>query len=135
MKNKFLSIITSAAVAGSALVATSCADDLDLSNPDGYDAGNFWRTEANFTGNLVALMNQWRGFDTNTMLYLGEFRTDYYWPIAGTDGSGLRNTQWPLNAIDYTTPGITNFGGYYGMIFKVFLSDIAKKMVLPFFVL
>ena len=116
MKNKFLSIITSAAVAGSALVATSCADDLDLSNPDGYDAGNFWRTEANFTGNLVALMNQWRGFDKTTLFYTGEFRTDYYWPHSGTDGSGLRETMWPENAIDYTTPGLTNFGGYYGMI-------------------
>lgn len=116
MKNKLLSIIASAAVVGSALVATSCADDLDLSNPDGYDAGNFWRTEANFTGNIVALMNQWRGFDKNTLFYLGEFRTDYYWPYSGTDGSGLRETQWPLNTIDYTTPGITNFGGYYGII-------------------
>lgn len=116
MKNKFLSIITSAAVAGSALVATSCADDLDLSNPDGYDAGNFWRTEANFTGNLVALMNQWRGFDKTTLFYTGEFRTDYYWPHSGTDGSGLREKMWPENAIDYTTPGLTNFGGYYGMI-------------------
>lgn len=116
MKNKFLSIITSAAVAGSALVATSCADDLDLSNPDGYDAGNFWRTEANFTGNLVALMNQWRGFDKTTLFYTGEFRTDYYWSHSGTDGSGLREKMWPENAIDYTTPGLTNFGGYYGMI-------------------
>jgi len=116
MKNKFLSIIATVAVTGSALMATSCSDDLDLSNPDGYDANNFWRTEANFTGNLVALMNQWRGFDQNTMLYLGEFRTDYYWPYSGTDGSGLRNTHWPLNTIDYTTPGISNFGGYYGMI-------------------
>lgn len=116
MKYKFLSIVTSAAVVGSALMATSCASDLDLSNPDGYDAGNFWRTEANFTGNLVALMNQWRGFDTNTLFYTGEFRTDYYWPYSGTDGSGLTNTQWPLNTIDYTTPGLSNFGGYYGMI-------------------
>lgn len=116
MKNKFLSIIASAAVAGSALVATSCADNLDLTNPDGYDAGNFWQSEANFTGNLVAMMNQWRGFDGNTLFYLGEFRTDYYWTIGGTDGSGLRNTFWPENAIDYTTPGITNFGGYYGLI-------------------
>ncbi len=117
MKNKFISILACAAVAGSALTVSSCSDDLDLSNPDGYDAGNFWQTEANFTGNLVALMNQWRGnYDQYTLFYLGEFRTDYYWAHSGTDGSGLRNTYWPENAIDYTTPGITNFANFYGMI-------------------
>ncbi len=117
MKNKFISILACAAVAGSALTVSSCSDDLDLSNPDGYDAGNFWQTEANFTGNLVALMNQWRGnYDQYTLFYLGEFRTDYYWAHSGTDGSGLRITYWPENAIDYTTPGITNFANFYGMI-------------------
>lgn len=118
MKNKFLSIIASAAVTGGALFATSCADELDLSNPDGYDANNFWRSEANFTGNLVALMNQWRGFDTSILMYAGELRTDYYVSTAtgGMDGSGLTYSQWPQNAIDFTNPGFSNYMGLYGMI-------------------
>lgn len=114
---KFKSIIASAAILGGALFVTSCADDLDLSNPDGYDAGNFWRSESNFTGNLVALMNQWRANYVNMTLFTaGELRTDYYWPIAGTDGSGLRDTWVTLNQYDATNTQFSNFANIFGMI-------------------
>lgn len=117
MKNKFLSIFASAAVIGGGLCVSSCADDLDLSNPDGYDAGNFWRSESNFTGNLVALMNQWRSnYDQMTLFTAGELRTDYYWPIAGTDGSALRNTWITLNQYDATNTQFSNFANIFGMI-------------------
>ena len=114
---KIKSIIASAAIVGGALCVTSCADDLNLSNPDGYDAGNFWRSEANFTGNLVALMNQWRAnYDQMTLFTAGELRTDYYFPIYGTDGSGLRNTWVTLNQFDATNTQFTNFANIFGMI-------------------
>lgn len=117
MKNKFLSILASAAVIGSGLCVSSCADDLDLSNPDGYDAGNFWRSESNFTGNLVALMNQWRAnYDQMVLRNAGELRTDYYWPIAGTDGSALRDQWITLNQYDATNTQFSNFANIYGMI-------------------
>lgn len=114
---KIKSIIASAAIVGGALCVTSCADDLNLSNPDGYDAGNFWRSEANFTGNLVALMNQWRAnYDQMTLFTAGELRTDYYFPFYGTDGSALRNTWVTLNQFDATNTQFTNFANIFGMI-------------------
>lgn len=121
MKNKFLSILAGVAIAGLSFGTSSCADELDLSNPDSYDAMGFWRTESNFTGNLVALMNQWRAnFDQMTLYTAGELRTDYYWPYSGTDGSGLRDTWVTLNQYDQVNYQFSGFGGgFYGMIFNL----------------
>lgn len=114
MKRIYKHILASMAVVAGAAGFQSC--DLDLSNPDSFDAGNFWQTQAQFEGNLVALMNQWRtNYDTNT-LQASELRTDYYWPIQGIDGSGLRNLYITLNQIDYTQPQFSNYGQLYGMI-------------------
>ncbi|MCM1109661.1 MAG: RagB/SusD family nutrient uptake outer membrane protein [Clostridium sp.] len=117
MNKKILSIFASAAVLGGALGLTSCADDLDLSNPDMYDSQNFWRSEANFTGNLVALMAQWRSnYDQMVMFQAGELRTDYYWPNGGTDGTGLRNTEFIRNQYDAVNYQFDNFANIYGMV-------------------
>lgn len=105
------------AILGGALCVTSCADELNQSNPDGYDAGNFWRTESNFTGNLIALMNQWRGnYDQNTLFLAGELRTDYYWTAGGTDGSSLNNAWVTLNQYDAVNTQFNNFANIFGMI-------------------
>lgn len=99
------------------LLMSSCADELDLQNPNNYDAGGFWRSEANFTGNIVALMQQWRGnYDQTVLFQAGEYRTDFYWTLNGTDGSGLRNTEYPLNLINEQKPQFSNFANFYGMI-------------------
>ena len=114
MKKLYKFIIASTALVAGAVGFQSC--NLDLSNPDSFDASNFWQTQAQFEGNLVALMNQWRGdFDQNTM-QASDLRTDYYWPIQGIDGSGLRNLYITLNQIDFTNPQLTKYANFYGMI-------------------
>lgn len=105
------------ACTGLAVGVSSCADDLDLYNPNQYDAGSFWRSEANFTGNITAIMNQWRSTLDQTVLFsAGEMRTDYYWPGGGLDGSGLNNLYVILNQIDEQNPQFSNYGNIYGII-------------------
>lgn len=117
MKPKYLSIIAGVAFAGLAVGVSSCADDLNLSNPNQYDAGNFWQTEANFTGNITAIMNQWRGtLDQLVLFTSGEFRTDYYWADGGLDGSSLTSKEVVLNQIDEAHPQFTNYANIYGII-------------------
>lgn len=118
MNPKYLSKIAGVAFAGLAAAGlSSCADDLDLSNPNNYDAGNFWQTEANFTGNVTAIMNQWRStLDQFVLFHSGELRTDYYWPNGGLDGSGLNNIDVVRNIIDEEHPQFNNYGNIYGII-------------------
>ncbi len=122
MKTKMkLNNLTKATLIGvrslGSVLMSSCADELDLTNPNQYGSNGFWKTEAAFTGNLVALMNQWRAnYDQNVLFQAGEFRTDYYWTKNGTDGSGLRNTNIPLNLITEQQPQFTKYGNFYGMI-------------------
>lgn len=105
------------AMAAGSVFMSSCSDDLDLTNPNQYDANGFWTKETDFTGNLVALMNQWRAnYDKTVMFHAGEYRTDYYWTKNGTDGSGLRDTNPPLNLISEQQPQFSNFANFYGLI-------------------
>lgn len=117
MKPKYLSLFAGVACAGLAMGVSSCADDLNLSNPNNYYAGNFWQSEANFTGNLTAVMNQWRSTLDQTVLFTaGELRTDYYWAGGGLDGSGLNNIYVTLNQIDEQNSQFSNYASIYGII-------------------
>lgn len=112
MNKKLLNIWAAIAIAGSGLMFTSC--DLDESNPDQFDAGSFWKNETQFTGNVTAMMNRWRDrFDKQTMFSAGEYRTDYYSPLHGTDGSGLRDLDPPRNNIDPAHPQFSDFANYF----------------------
>ncbi len=96
---------------------SSCSDDLNLSNENGYDASNFWQTEANFTGNLTAIMNQWRGtLDQFVLFQAGELRTDYYWANGGLDGSGLNGIAVVQNNIDEQHAQFEKYANIYGII-------------------
>ncbi len=117
MKPKYLSIIAGVAFAGLAMGVSSCSDDLNLSNPNNYDAGNFWQTEANFTGNVTAIMNQWRStLDVLVMQNAGELRTDYYWPNGSLDGTALREQEVIRNQYSEAIPQFSNYGNIYGII-------------------
>ncbi len=115
MKPKYLSIFAGVACAGLAVGVSSC--ELDLKNPNAYDAGNFWQTEANFTGNITAMMNQWRStLDVLVMQNAGELRTYYYWSIAGLDGTGLREQYVIKNQIYVQNCQFSNYANIYGII-------------------
>lgn len=115
MKTKFKYIIPGVAIAALSLGMTSC--DLDESNPNAYDAGNFWQSEDNFTGNITAIMNQWRAtLDQTVLQNAGELRTDYYWPEGGLDGTGLRQLEVIRNQIDEAHPQFENYANIYGII-------------------
>lgn len=113
--NKISKYIAPLVVAGVGLSVTSC--DLDMSNPDAFDANGFWTSQTQFEGNITAMMQYWRGtYDNQVMFQTGEYRTDIYWTVEGTDGSGLRDLDPPRNAIDASHPQLTNFGNWYKLI-------------------
>ncbi|MBD5244046.1 MAG: RagB/SusD family nutrient uptake outer membrane protein [Barnesiella sp.] len=136
MKPKYLSLIAGMACAGLAVGLSSCSDDLNLSNPNNYDAGNFWQTEANFTGNITAMMNQWRStLDVFTMQNAGELRTDYYWAGGSLDGTALRELQVINNQYDEANPQFTNYANIYGIISNcntfLYYCDLRGEEALP----
>ncbi len=75
--NKISKYIAPLVVAGVGLSVTSC--DLDMSNPDAFDANGFWTSQTQFEGNITAMMQYWRGtYDNQVMFQTGEYRTDIY---------------------------------------------------------
>lgn len=115
MKFKYSKYLIGAVLA---ISATSCTDILDLSDPNQFTASNFWQTESNFTGNLTAMMNQFRGYDATVLMNAGELRTDYYWI---GNGSGLDGTSFSVPAVvqNQLTADVTQFSTYasfYGFI-------------------
>lgn len=113
MKFKYSKYLVGAVLA---ISATSCTDILDQPNLNGFSASNFWQTESNFTGNVTALMNQWRGFDQMTLMNAGELRTDIYWYLGGVDGTSPSDSYVILNNLTADDAQFSNYGGYYGLI-------------------
>lgn len=100
-----------------AMSATSC--NLDLSDPNQFTANNFWKTEANFTGNITALMQQFRGNYEQTILFTaGELRTDYYWlgNGSGVDGTSFNSDAIIRNQLTRNNTQFSNYAGFYGLI-------------------
>lgn len=136
MKSKHISILAGIVGVGLAAGFSSCSDELDLTNPNQYDAGSFWQTEANFTGNITAVMQQWRSTLDQTVLFsAGEMRTDYYWSLGGLDGSGLNNIYVVQNNIDYQHPEFENYANIYGIISNcntfLYYNELRGKDILP----
>ena len=118
MKTIITSVFSGIAAIGLALGSVSCADQLDMSNPDQFDAAGFWNKESDFTGNITAIMNQWREtFDSNVLMHAGELRTDYYLNVSeGPDVSGLFNLEYVNNQLDASHTQFSNYAGFYGLI-------------------
>ncbi|MCH5318899.1 MAG: RagB/SusD family nutrient uptake outer membrane protein [Paramuribaculum sp.] len=114
MKNKFKSIFAAVALVGSAWLMQSC--NLDENDPNQFGATGFWRSETDFTGNITAMMNQFRGYDQNIMFNAGELRTDYYVPEVSIDGSAL-NTDWIVrNQYSNSQTQFSKYMDFYGYI-------------------
>lgn len=98
------------------LIGTSCADDLDLQNPNEFDVNSYWENQDQAEMFIYALANQFRGsFPSQVMFSAGEMR-------AGTletnliNGSGAINVDAIGNVIDIAHTQFSNFAGWYGYI-------------------
>jgi hypothetical protein len=110
------------------LITFNACDNLDLAPEDYYASESYWKTPAQVDGAMVGLHNQFRGYQF-TLFNLGELR-------GGTlrDGTSFTGTA-SLNAgsivrqdIRESSPGISNWAGFYGAIFQVnnFIYQVEK---------
>jgi hypothetical protein len=112
-------------IGGVAMAASlgSCGDTLDLSPDDSFTALNFWKSQEHFEGNMVAIHNQLRGFNATRFQTAGDVRGGQYKTDGFTsDGSSMDTgapTRLVNNDVDADYPGLTTFGGYYGVIANI----------------
>lgn len=128
--NKILSIAASAAIGLAGLSVASCS--LDLENPNEMGAQGFWKSEAEFAGNITAVMNQFRGYASNIFLNAGELRSGIYY--TGTlDGSSPNNLNFVNNIFTAQSPGFSNYASWYGLIANCneFIYRANETSVLP----
>ena len=117
--NKVFAYCASVAVVASGMAGlSSCSDDLELYPIDYFSATGFWKTQTEFEGNIVALMNQWRGSYSQTHIQLaGEKRGGGYFADGTTTGlSSATGTSFINSQLSETSPGFSNFANYYGFI-------------------
>ena len=114
MKNIF-SKLAVAAVVGTGLTLGSCADELDLVNPNGFDASSFWVDQSLYEGNPIALANFFRSQTPNITFWAGELRAGSL-SLNLINGSGVVNAEYIENLYDEAHTQYTVFGGYYGMV-------------------
>ncbi|MDE5821464.1 MAG: RagB/SusD family nutrient uptake outer membrane protein [Paramuribaculum sp.] len=114
MKNIF-SKLAVAAVVGTGLTLGSCADELDLVNPNGFDASSFWVDQSLYEGNPIALANFFRSQTPNITFWAGELRSGSL-SLNLINGSGVVNAEYIENLYDEAHTQYTVFGGYYGMV-------------------
>ena len=110
------------------IITFNACDNLDLAPEDYYASESYWKTPAQVDGAMVGLHNQLRGYQF-TLFNLGELR-------GGTlrDGTSFTGTA-SLNAgsivrqdIRESSPGISNWAGFYAAIFQVnnFIYQVEK---------
>lgn len=116
MKKLITSITISLVLAGAG-VFNAC-NYLDQAPIDSTTSGNFWKTEAQVQGFIVAMHNMMRGTYTGMHIHsMGELRGGHYIIASGgIDGSSLTDINYIRQDITYQNPGINNFGGYMGMV-------------------
>lgn len=111
--NKFLSIAATAVIGIAGLTVASCS--LDLENPNTMGANGYWKSEAEFAGNITAVMNQFRGFSSDIFQNAGELRSGIYY--SGTlDGSSPNSTNFIQNIFTAQQPGFSKYDNWYGLI-------------------
>lgn len=113
------------ALAALGLSLASCS--LDLSPIDYYGANNFWTTEAQATGNLIAIMQQLRSKNFNHVIIYGELRGGAYSTLdASSDGCSMNYQYVRENNISATNYCISNFGGYWTILsnLNLFISKV-----------
>ena len=106
---------------------SSCADKLDLAPIDYFGAGNFWKTEAQAIGNIHNQMASLRGKNFDNAITYGELRGGAYTlENTGSDGAMLNAVAIVSQNLSQTNPGMSNFGGYWGLVEKanLFIANV-----------
>lgn len=95
---------------------TSC-DALDLSPQDGFAEGNFWKSESQVAGYISGMHTELRG-NADKFYIMGELRGGLLTTI-GTFGTGMDNTSIIDHNLKETSPGYSNWAGFYDNILKL----------------
>lgn len=110
---KFAIVASAAAIS---LGNTGCTDLLDQAPIDYPGAGSFWRSQTEFTSNIYAMSNMFRGnYAANILFWAGELRSGVF-NINLINGSGAVNVDPIQNNYDAAHSQFSTFGGYYGFI-------------------
>ena len=98
------------------LIFTSC-DVLDLAPQDSFAEGNFWKNEAQVKGYISGMHTQLRSNATN-FFRMGEVRGGQLSSIS-TFGIGMNDVSIIQHNLKESSPGINDWGGFYGNILQL----------------
>lgn len=108
---------------------TSC-DALDLAPQDGFAEGNFWKNESQVAGYVSGMHTELRA-KGQTFYIMGEQRGGLFTTI-GTFGTGMDNTTIIDHNLKETSPGYSNWAGFYDNILKINVLIERLEAGLPF---
>lgn len=97
-----------------ALGISSC--DLDLQNPNSYDASNYFTTAEDYPMAMINLMNYFRGFDETFTIQGGELRGGLNVTPFTVDGTSGYGGELIANLFSPANPGFSNYAGLSNFI-------------------
>ena len=116
MNNIFAKSLAAVLIGSAGLIGTSCADELDLKNPNEFDSKSYWENQDQAQMFIYALANQFRAnYPNQIMFQAGEMR-------AGSletnliNGSGAVDVDAIGNVIDVAHSQFSTFGNWYGYV-------------------
>lgn len=116
MNNIFAKSLAAVLIGSAGLIGTSCADELDLKNPNEFDSKSYWENQDQAQMFIYALANQFRAnYPVQIMFQAGEMR-------AGSletnliNGSGAVDVDVIGNVIDVAHSQFSTFGNWYGYV-------------------
>lgn len=116
-KNKILSIVSGLLVAASGLTVGSCS--LDLANPNTMSSTGFWKTQADFEGNVVAEANQFRSYYGMALRDM-DLRGGIFVEPATIDASSVNGLQFTQNNFNASSTGYTDgYNNLYQLIVRL----------------
>lgn len=98
------------------LLLVSC-DSLDLAPEDYYAEGNFWKNESQVSGFMSGMHTSLRN-KANSFFLMGEQRGGLLIK-EGTFGTGMDNVNMIIHNLKESTPGFSNWDGFYGNMVNV----------------
>ncbi len=106
---------------------TSC-DFLELSPEDSFAEGNFWQNESQVAGYITGMHKQLRDNAQNFYI-MGEQRGGLL-TTKGTFGTGMDNTTLIDHNLRESSPGYSNWAGFYGYILdlNVLIDRLSKGL-------
>lgn len=111
------------------LILASC-DSLDIAPEDYYAEGNFWKNESQVNGFMSGMHTSLRN-KANTFFLMGEQRGDLFIEN-GTFGTGMDNVNMIIHNLKESSPGFSNWDGFYGNLVNVNMFIYKVENGLPF---